>query len=153
MRRCSETTLRFERPRFSWCAFSGTVFLIGVGSMVAAYGAFALAMTDESPISAPPWLVPAVVVLAGAIAAIVDRRPRGLVTVLGGAGAVAGLAAIKAIETGTIPPTINLETPDPDCDLDYVPNTARTNQPVDRVLINGFGFGGQNASALFGKLR
>ncbi|MFM7825984.1 MAG: beta-ketoacyl-[acyl-carrier-protein] synthase family protein, partial [Candidatus Limnocylindrus sp.] len=60
---------------------------------------------------------------------------------LGGAGAVAGLAAIKAIETGTIPPTINLETPDPDCDLDYVPNTARTNQPVDRVLINGFGFG------------
>jgi 3-oxoacyl-[acyl-carrier-protein] synthase II len=71
---------------------------------------------------------------------------------LGGAGAVAGLAAIKAIETGTIPPTINLETPDPDCDLDYVPNTARTNQPVDRVLINGFGFGGQNASALFGKL-
>ncbi len=72
---------------------------------------------------------------------------------LGGAGAVAGLAAIKAIETGTIPPTINLETPDPDCDLDYVPNTARTNEPVDRVLINGFGFGGQNASALFGKLR
>ena len=71
---------------------------------------------------------------------------------LGGAGAVAGLAAIKAIETGTIPPTINLETPDPDCDLDYVPNTARTNQPVDRVLINGFEFGGQNASALFGKL-
>lgn len=72
---------------------------------------------------------------------------------LGGAGAVAGLAAIKAIETGTIPPTINLETPDPDCDLDYVPNSARTGQPVDRVLINGFGFGGQNASALFGKLR
>jgi len=72
---------------------------------------------------------------------------------LGGAGAVAGLAAIRAIETGTVPPTINLETPDPECDLDYVPNTARTNQPVDRVLINGFGFGGQNASALFGKLR
>ncbi len=62
-------------------------------------------------------------------------------------------ALSEAIETGTIPPTINLETPDPDCDLDYVPNTARTNQPVDRVLINGFGFGGQNASALFGKLR
>ena len=70
---------------------------------------------------------------------------------LGGAGAVAGLAAIKAIETGTIPPTINLETPDPDCDLDYVPNTARTNQPVDRVLINGFGFGGQNAQPSLGK--
>jgi 3-oxoacyl-[acyl-carrier-protein] synthase II len=72
---------------------------------------------------------------------------------LGGAGAVAGLAAIKAIETGTVPPTINLDTPDPECDLDYVPHTARTNQAVDRVLINGFGFGGQNASALFGKLR
>jgi len=72
---------------------------------------------------------------------------------LGGAGAVAGLAAIRAIETGTVPPTINLETPDPECDLDYVPNTARTNQAIDRVLINGFGFGGQNASALFGKMR
>ena len=72
---------------------------------------------------------------------------------LGGAGAVAGLAAIKAIETGTVPPTINLETPDPECDLDYVPKVARVNQQVDRVLINGFGFGGQNASALFGKLR
>jgi 3-oxoacyl-[acyl-carrier-protein] synthase II len=52
-----------------------------------------------------------------------------------------------------VPPTINLDTPDPECDLDYVPHTARTNQAVDRVLINGFGFGGQNASALFGKLR
>ncbi|MEY4388290.1 MAG: beta-ketoacyl-acyl-carrier-protein synthase [Chloroflexota bacterium] len=72
---------------------------------------------------------------------------------LGGAGAVAGLAAIKAIETGTVPPTINLETPDPECDLDYVPKVARVNQQVDRVLINGFGFGGQNASALFGRLR
>ena len=62
-------------------------------------------------------------------------------------------AAIKSIETGTVPPTINLETPDNECDLDYVPNIARTNQAIDRVLINGFGFGGQNASALFGKLR
>ena len=64
-----------------------------------------------------------------------------------------GAAAIKAIETGTVPPTINLDTPDPECDLDYVPHTARTNRAIDRVLINGFGFGGQNASALFGKLR
>ena len=71
----------------------------------------------------------------------------------GGAGAVAGLAAIKAIESGTVPPTINYTTPDPECDLDYVPNVARTGLHVDRVLINGFGFGGQNASALFGKLR
>ena len=64
---------------------SVTVFLVGVGSMVAAYCAFALAMTDESPINAPPWLVPAVVVLAGTLAAIVDRRPRGFATVLCGA--------------------------------------------------------------------
>jgi hypothetical protein len=72
---------------------SATVFLIGVGSMVAAYGVFALAMTDESPIGAPPWLVPAVVVLAGVLAAIINRRPRGLVTVLCGAcGTVVGFA-------------------------------------------------------------
>jgi hypothetical protein len=64
---------------------SVTVFLIGVGSMVAAYFAFALAMTDDSPVGAPPWLAPAVVVLAGGVAAIVDRRPRGLVAVLCGA--------------------------------------------------------------------
>ena len=64
---------------------SVTVFLIGIGSMVAASGAFALAMVEESPISAPPWLVPAVVILAGALAAIVDRRPRGLAIALGGA--------------------------------------------------------------------
>jgi len=73
---------------------SVTVFLVGVGSMLAAYGAFALAMTDESPITAPPWLVPAVVVLAGVLAAIVDRRPRGLATVLCGACAtVVGFSA------------------------------------------------------------
>ena len=73
---------------------SVTVFLIGVGSMLAAYGAFALAMTDESRITAPPWLVPAVVVLAGVLAAIVDRRPRGLATVLCGACAtVVGFSA------------------------------------------------------------
>jgi len=73
---------------------SVTVFLIGVGSMVAAYCAFYLAMTDGSPISAPPWLVPAVVVVAGALAAIVDGRPRGLATVLCGACAtVVGYAA------------------------------------------------------------
>ena len=80
---------------------SVTVFLIGVGSMVAAYGAFALAMTDERPISAPPWLVPAVVVVAGALAARVDRRPRGLATVLGGACAtVVGYAAWLRLTQG-----------------------------------------------------
>jgi cytochrome c-type biogenesis protein CcmH/NrfF len=49
---------------------SVTVFLLGVGSMVAAYGVLALAITDESPITAPPWLVPAVVVLAGPAALV-----------------------------------------------------------------------------------
>jgi len=84
-----------------WLVRSVTVFLIGVGSMVAAYGAFALAMTDESPISAPPWLVPAVVILAGVLAAIVERRPRGLATVLGGACAtVVGYAAWLRLTQG-----------------------------------------------------
>jgi hypothetical protein len=77
------------------------VFVIGVGSMVAAYVAFALAMTDESPVGVPPLLVPAVVVLAGALAAIVDRRPRGLVTVLGGAcAAVVGFTAWLRLTQG-----------------------------------------------------
>jgi len=67
---------------------------------------------------------------------------------LGGAGAVAGLAAIGAIRDGVIPPTINYEVPDPVCDLDYVPNTARKAR-VDAAIINGFGFGGQNAVAVF----
>ena len=55
---------------------------------------------------------------------------------------------MKTIETGQIPPTINLEEPDPDCDLDYVPNVARK-APVRTVLTNNLGFGGQNASAVF----
>jgi 3-oxoacyl-[acyl-carrier-protein] synthase II len=67
---------------------------------------------------------------------------------LGAAGAVSALAAILAIDTGIIPPTINLETPDPDCDLDYVPLVAR--KAESRVaLVNGFGFGGQNGVAAF----
>ena len=59
------------------------------------------------------------------------------------AGAIEAVAAVKTIETGIIPPTINYETPDPDCDLDYVPNEARQ-QKVDTVLSNSFGMGGQN---------
>jgi 3-oxoacyl-[acyl-carrier-protein] synthase II len=67
---------------------------------------------------------------------------------LGAAGAVSALAAVMAIHESTIPPTINLETPDPDCDLDYVPLVAR--QADSRVaLVNGFGFGGQNGVAAF----
>jgi 3-oxoacyl-[acyl-carrier-protein] synthase II len=67
---------------------------------------------------------------------------------LGAAGAVAALAAIGAIRDGWIPPTINLEHPDPECDLDYVPNVKRAAR-VDTAMINGFGFGGQNAVAVF----
>ena len=66
---------------------------------------------------------------------------------LGAAGAVSALAAALAIRDGVIPPTINYETPDPDCDLDYVPNEAR-HSPVGAALVNGFGFGGQNAVAV-----
>jgi 3-oxoacyl-[acyl-carrier-protein] synthase II len=67
---------------------------------------------------------------------------------LGAAGAVSALAATLAIRDGRIPPTINYSTPDPDCDLDYVPNTAR-DATVRLALVNGFGFGGQNAVAVF----
>jgi 3-oxoacyl-[acyl-carrier-protein] synthase II len=68
---------------------------------------------------------------------------------LGAAGVMSALAAIGAIREGVIPPTINLEDPDlPECDLDYVPNVARQRR-VDTAIINGFGFGGQNAVAVF----
>ena len=63
---------------------------------------------------------------------------------LGGAGAVEAVASIKTILEGEIHPTINLYNPDPECDLDYVPNVSREQQ-VDTVMSNSFGFGGQNA--------
>ncbi len=67
---------------------------------------------------------------------------------LGAAGAMSALAAVLAIRDGVIPPTINYETPDPACDLDYVANVARRT-PVEAAIVNGFGFGGQNAVAVF----
>ncbi len=70
---------------------------------------------------------------------------------LGAAGAVEAVATVKTIQTGIIPPTINLENPDPECDLDYVPNKA-IEYPVVYALSNSFGFGGTNASLLFKKL-
>ncbi len=63
---------------------------------------------------------------------------------LGGAGAVEAVASIKTILKNEIHPTINLHNPDPECDLDYVPNVSRKQQ-VDTVMSNSFGFGGQNA--------
>jgi 3-oxoacyl-[acyl-carrier-protein] synthase II len=59
------------------------------------------------------------------------------------AGAVEAIAAVKTVTEGIIPPTINYETPDPECDLDYVPNVARR-QTVNICLSNSFGMGGQN---------
>ena len=68
---------------------------------------------------------------------------------IGAAGAIEALACIKAIQTGVLPPTINYVTPDPDCDLDYVPNEARITSGVDAAMTNSFGFGGHNASLVF----
>jgi 3-oxoacyl-[acyl-carrier-protein] synthase II len=62
---------------------------------------------------------------------------------IGGAGAVSAVAATLSIREGVIPPTINLENPDPACDLDYVPDVARQ-RPVRSAMVNAFGFGGQN---------
>ena len=67
---------------------------------------------------------------------------------LGGAGGMESVACVKTIVDGVMHPTINYEYPDPDCDLDYVPNEARR-QPVNKVLSNSFGFGGQNACLVF----
>jgi 3-oxoacyl-[acyl-carrier-protein] synthase II len=67
---------------------------------------------------------------------------------LGAAGGIESVICVKAIEQGIIPPTMNLEEPDPDCDLDYVPNAARAAK-VRTVLSNNLGFGGQNASIVF----
>jgi 3-oxoacyl-[acyl-carrier-protein] synthase II len=70
---------------------------------------------------------------------------------LGAAGAISAVTAVLAIHEGIIPPTANLETPDPDCDLDYVPLTARRS-PVRTAMANGFGFGGQNGVIVFREL-
>lgn len=69
---------------------------------------------------------------------------------LGASGSLEAAACVSTIGTGKIHPTINYENPDPDCDLDYVPNQARSQQ-VKVVLSNAFGFGGQNACVVFKK--
>jgi 3-oxoacyl-[acyl-carrier-protein] synthase II len=66
---------------------------------------------------------------------------------LGAAGAVEMIVCAKAIQTDTVPPTINYEIPDPECDLDYVPNTARQ-LTVNAIVNNSFGFGGHNATLI-----
>jgi 3-oxoacyl-[acyl-carrier-protein] synthase II len=67
---------------------------------------------------------------------------------LGAGGGVEAIACIRAIEDGCMPPTINYEFPDPECDLDYVPNTARR-AAVRTAMSNSFGFGGHNATLIF----
>jgi 3-oxoacyl-[acyl-carrier-protein] synthase II len=71
---------------------------------------------------------------------------------LGAAGGIEAIATVLAIHHGILPPTINYEKPDPDCDLDYVPNQARK-QDVEVALSNAFGFGGTNATLAFRKYR
>jgi 3-oxoacyl-[acyl-carrier-protein] synthase II len=67
---------------------------------------------------------------------------------LGGAGGVESAVCILSIQNGIVPPTINLDNPDPDCDLDYVPNVARAKK-IRLALNNSFGFGGHNATLAF----
>ena len=70
---------------------------------------------------------------------------------LGAAGAIEAVACLKALETGIIPPTINLQCPDPACDLNYVPNTA-VRAHIDLAVSNSLGFGGHNASLAFKRI-
>ncbi|KAA0235178.1 beta-ketoacyl-[acyl-carrier-protein] synthase II [bacterium] len=71
---------------------------------------------------------------------------------LGAAGAVEAAISIMAMQHGVLPPTVNYETPDPECDLDYIPNIARKAE-VDAVMTNSLGFGGHNASLVFRRYR
>ena len=68
------------------------------------------------------------------------------------AGVVELIISVMAMQKGVLPPTINYETPDPECDLDYIPNTAREKK-VDHILSNSFGFGGQNISLVVSRFR
>jgi 3-oxoacyl-[acyl-carrier-protein] synthase II len=70
---------------------------------------------------------------------------------LGAAGGVEAIYSLLAINNGVVPPTINYTEPDPECDLDYVPNEARK-ADVNIVLSNSLGFGGTNATLLFRKV-
>ena len=72
---------------------------------------------------------------------------------LGAAGGVEAIVSVLAINNNIIPPTANYEVPDPDCDLDYVPNVARPMAAIDVVMSNSLGFGGHNASLVFRRYR
>ena len=70
---------------------------------------------------------------------------------LGAAGAVEGIAAVLAVRDNIVPPTIGYGTPDPECDLNYTPNTANETE-IDLAMSNSLGFGGHNACVAFGKI-
>ena len=70
---------------------------------------------------------------------------------LGAAGGIEAVASVLAIRDQVSPPTINLDDPDPQCDLDYVPNTARR-MAIGTALSNSFGFGGTNGTLIFKRL-
>jgi 3-oxoacyl-[acyl-carrier-protein] synthase II len=70
---------------------------------------------------------------------------------LGAAGGIEAIASVLAIKDQVSPPTINLDTPDPQCDLDYVPNSARKMQ-IRTAVSNSFGFGGTNGTLIFTRL-
>ena len=71
---------------------------------------------------------------------------------LGAAGGIEAIFSVMSVKDQVLPPTINLSDPDPACDLDYVPNTARESQ-VDVVISNSFGFGGTNGSLVFNSMK
>lgn len=71
---------------------------------------------------------------------------------LAGSGAIEAIICALSIKEGTVAPTINLDTPDPECDLDYTPHTARDMPDMQYVMSNSFGLGGQNASIVLGKV-
>ncbi|MCA1905268.1 MAG: beta-ketoacyl-[acyl-carrier-protein] synthase II, partial [Desulfarculus sp.] len=71
---------------------------------------------------------------------------------LGATGGVEAVFSVLSLRDQVMPPTINYETPDPDCDLDYVPNVKRE-AGLERVLSNSFGFGGTNACLIFARYR
>jgi 3-oxoacyl-(acyl-carrier-protein) synthase len=91
--------------------------------------------------------------IRSAFGAAADRvavsSPKSMVGhLIGAAGALGAMVAVLAIRDGVVPPTTNLTTPDPECDLDYVPNVARR-LGVRAATANAFGFGGQNCVAVF----
>jgi 3-oxoacyl-[acyl-carrier-protein] synthase II len=70
---------------------------------------------------------------------------------LGASGSVEAVLCVQALQSGVLPPTINYHEADPDCDLDYIPNSARKVQNINHVMSNSFGFGGHNASIIISK--